>query len=135
MAYTWTDEWATGNATIDAQHKQLIKDVNDLVEACSSGQGRAKLHSTMKILQDYTVKHFKFEEEFQQKNNYPNYEVHKKLHEGFKATVAELAKALDEDGASISLLGKVNSSIGSWLIAHIRFEDKKMVEYINSQGR
>jgi hemerythrin len=132
MAYTWTDDWATGNATNDAQHKQLINDVNDLVEACSSGQGRAQLHATMKILQDYTVKHFKFEEELQQKHKYPGYEAHKKLHEGFKATVGELAKELDENGPSISLLGKVNSSIGAWLIAHIRFEDKKIVAHINS---
>jgi hemerythrin len=88
----------------------------------------------MKVLSDYTVKHFNYEEGLQQKHKYPGYAEHKKLHEGFKATVAELAKALDEEGASISLLGKVNSNIGSWLIAHIRFEDKKIAAHIQAQG-
>jgi hemerythrin len=134
MPYNWTDDWAMGIASLDEQHKELIKEVNDLIEACSSGQGRAKLHDTMKMLSDYTVKHFKFEEGLQQKHGYPGYEAHKKLHEDFKVTVAELAKALDEEGASISLLGKVNSNIGSWLVSHILFEDKKIAAHINSKN-
>ena len=62
MPYYWKDEWATGNANIDTQHKQLFKAINDLLEACSSGQGRVKLSATMQFLIDYTDKHFGDEE-------------------------------------------------------------------------
>ena len=34
MAYTLTPDLLTGNATIDAQHRQLIQAINDLLAAC-----------------------------------------------------------------------------------------------------
>ncbi|MDR2598643.1 MAG: bacteriohemerythrin, partial [Oscillospiraceae bacterium] len=94
MLYVWSDELATGNVMIDTQHKQLIKMVNDLMEACKSGHGRAKLSSTMQFLIDYTIKHFADEEKLQHQHSYPDFANHRKLHEAFKVTVLELDKEL-----------------------------------------
>jgi len=132
MTFMWKEEYATGYAEIDSQHKQLFKAVNDLVSACKSGQGRNKLDSTIKFLVDYTVKHFADEEKLQQKYKYPDYLNHKKLHENFKKTVLELTKQLQEEGPTIALVGKVNSVIGNWLINHIQSEDKKVANHILS---
>ena len=134
MAFTWQDQYATGNKQIDEQHKQLFKAVNDLISACSSGQGRDKLDPTIKFLVDYTTKHFADEEKLQQQYQYPDYNNHKKLHENFKKTALELTKQLKEEGASTVLVGKVNSTIGNWLINHIQREDKKVADHILSKG-
>ena len=134
MTYMWKDQYATGNTQIDEQHKQLFKAVNDLITACSSGQGRNKLDPTIHFLLDYTTKHFADEEKLQQKYQYPDYINHKKLHENFKKTALELTKQLQEEGASIVLVGKVNSVIGNWLINHIQEEDKKVANHILSEG-
>jgi len=133
MAYVWSEEWATGNETIDAQHKQLVGAVNELMEACSNGMGSSKLSSTMQFLIDYTSKHFADEEELQQQYNYPGFRNHFKLHEAFKANVNELAKSLQREGANISLVAKVNSRIRGWLVNHMQREDKKVAEYIRRQ--
>ncbi|MDR1159250.1 MAG: bacteriohemerythrin, partial [Syntrophomonadaceae bacterium] len=113
--YVWTDDLATGNALIDAQHKQLITAVNNLMEACSSGKGRAALDGTLSFLIEYTGKHFADEEKLQQQYKYPDYPNHKKLHDAVKAVVADLAQKLRADGPTVALVGKVNSSIGGWL--------------------
>jgi hemerythrin len=126
LAYTWSEEFATGNVTVDTQHKQLFIAINNLLDACSSGQGRAHLSKTLDFLIDYTVKHFSDEEKLQQQCNYPDYQNHKKLHDDFKITVGDLAKQLKENGSSIALVTKVNSNIGDWIVNHIKNEDKKV---------
>lgn len=135
MAYAWTEELATGNKAIDAQHKQLFKALNDLMDACSSGQGHAKLDPTVQFLVDYTAKHFADEEKLQQECSYPKYPHHKKLHEDFGRTVGEIAEKLKKEGASTALVCKVNSSIGDWLIRHIKAEDKDVAAHIRDHGK
>ncbi|MEG0215404.1 MAG: hemerythrin family protein, partial [Hungatella sp.] len=95
MAYQFTKDLETGNATIDTQHRQLIQAINDLLAACSVGQGRTSLESTTKFLYDYTSKHFADEERLQLQSGYPDYVRHRQYHEAFKATVASLVKKLN----------------------------------------
>jgi hemerythrin len=133
MSYVWTAELATGNIAIDTQHKQLVKAVNDLIDACKSGQGRTSLNTTMKFLVDYTVKHFADEENLQKQYNYPDFVNHKKLHDAFRASAVALAKQLETEGASIALVAKVNSSVGDWLVNHIKREDMKVAAHIKTK--
>jgi hemerythrin len=119
---------------IDTQHKQLIQAINDLLDACSSGQGRAKLDSTLAFLASYTAKHFSDEEKLQQQSKYPDYANHKKLHDGFKKVVSDLSRELKTEGPTITLVSKVNSSIGGWLVTHIKREDTKVAAHIRSQS-
>jgi hemerythrin len=130
VAYEWTKDLETGHAGIDMQHKQLIKAVNDLLEACSSGKGRAKLDATLDFLSHYTAKHFGDEEKLQQQFKYPDYPNHKKMHDEFRVTVADLAKQLKSEGPTVMLVGKVNASVAGWLINHIKREDVKVAAHI-----
>ena len=43
MAYRWSDDLLTGNIQIDTEHQELIRAINDLLDACSKGKGRAEL--------------------------------------------------------------------------------------------
>lgn len=130
MAYVWTPELATGNGIIDSEHKQLIQAINELMEACAQGKGRDTLDKTCKFLQEYTAKHFSHEEELQQQSHYPDFTNHKRYHEEFKRVVAELSQQLQKDGPTVALVAKVNTSIGVWLINHIKREDVKVAAHI-----
>jgi hemerythrin len=134
MTYAWNDDLATGNINIDNQHKQLVKSVNELMEACAGGHGREKLNSIMQFLISYTVQHFKDEEKLQQQYRYPDFPGHRKLHEDFKVSVTAMAKQLNAEGPTVGLVAKVNSGVGGWLVTHIQREDKKIAEYIKKQG-
>jgi methyl-accepting chemotaxis protein len=130
--YAWTPDLETGHEMIDSQHKQLIKAIAALVDACSSGHGRARLEETMDFLEGYTAKHFGDEEALQLQYDYPDYINHKKLHDGFKRVVADLSLQLKTEGATISLVGKVNSHIGGWLVNHIKREDTKVAVHLRN---
>ena len=132
MGYVWTVEWATGHPTIDMQHKQLFKAVNDLLDACAAGKGRNYIEKTLTFLSDYVDEHFRDEEKLQQQYHYPDRLKHIMLHENFRRTVAELASQLKSEGPTVSLVAKVNSSVGGWLVVHIQQEDKKLAAHIRS---
>lgn len=131
-AFNWTEAWATGNTMIDAEHKELFRAINELLEACTSGHGQDRIASTMKFLIDYTAQHFGDEEALQQNSHYPDYPRHKTLHENFKKTVADLDKKLKEQGPTPTLITQVSSSTGGWLITHIAQEDKRLAAHVKS---
>jgi hemerythrin len=133
--YAWRDEWATGNITIDNEHKQLFKAIDELLTACSSGKGKDQVTKTMAFLKDYTAKHFAHEEQLQQQSKYPDYINHKKIHDGFIKYVAELGAKLDKEGPTIAIVGAVNMNIGDWLIKHITREDVKIAQHIKSNTK
>lgn len=133
VAYTFTDDLKTGNATIDHQHEQLFAAINNLLEACSQGKGRAETDKTVKFLYDYTVKHFGDEEKLQQQYHYPDYVNHKKYHTTFTGVVKELMEDLQKNGTSLTLVFKLNQSIGDWLVNHIKKEDVKVAAHIRQQ--
>ena len=134
MQYAWSSELETGYQSIDEQHKQLVTALNDLLFACQHGGHRDELKSTVDFLVAYTIKHFADEEEFQLKHNYPDYERHKLLHDKFKVVASELAERLLQDGATIGLIAEVRSTVGDWLVSHIKGEDIKIALHARGQS-
>ncbi len=134
MAYMWTKDLETGNAMIDTQHKELIRAINDLLQACSAGKGRAEIEKTTKFLFDYTNKHFGDEERLQMQYGCPDMVNHKRYHEEFKRTVRDLTDHLNKEGPTVALVGKVNNSIAGWLINHIKVQDVKVAAHIRSKS-
>ena len=132
MAYTFTPDLQTGNAIIDAEHKELIAAINGLLEACAQGKGRQTLAATTRFLYDYTTKHFDHEEKLQRDSKFPDYVSHKKSHDDFKKAVLELSREIDQDGATIAMVGKVNSSVGAWLMNHIKVQDVKVAAHLRA---
>lgn len=135
MAYNFTPDLETGNGAIDQQHRQLIQAINDLLDACAQGKGRAELAKTTQFLYSYTAKHFADEEKLQLQSGYPDYENHRKYHESFKKTVNELMQKLEQQGPTVVLVGEVNSAVAGWLINHIKKEDVKVAAHIKANGK
>lgn len=127
----WKDDLFIGVNQIDTQHQALCKAIDDLFDACKEGKGRDEVLKTMNFLQDYTVKHFRDEEVLQAKCGYPKCKEHKAIHDGFIQKVGELKAEIEKDGATVAMVGKINSLIIDWLYNHIRRVDKEIAEYIN----
>lgn len=130
MRYELTKDLETGNIIIDKEHRELLKAVNDLMDACSDGKGRDHMIKTIKFLNDYVDSHFAHEEQLQQKNGYPGITAHKAFHEKYKQTLKEITSGISADKPSVGELSKLNVHIGL-LITHIRTEDKKLGAFLN----
>lgn len=130
MAFTLTNDILTGNTRIDKEHVELFSKINDFMESCSKGKGKEEIAITIDFLRKYTKTHFAYEEDLQKTNKYDRYNVHKAFHDQFIKNLDEIAKALDKDGVTPSIVGKINIQVGTSLIAHIKTEDVKLAKFL-----
>lgn len=134
MHYEVTPDLVTGNNLIDSEHRQLFAAVNDLMDACSRGEGRAKIENTVRFLIDYVAKHFRDEEDLQVRSKYPAYPTHKVFHDGYRRQLSDTAQELLQQGSTVKALGDLNRVVGV-LVSHIRTEDKRLAKHVREQGK
>lgn len=127
MAYMqWTDDLDTGIQVIDDQHRRIVLYINQLHEADESGD-RHKTAEVMEGLLDYTMTHFQFEEELQERAGYPFLKAHQRVHEIFMRRIADFRKRA-EQGENI--LPELLSMLKVWLASHIKGDDRDYVESV-----
>ena len=131
---TWTNDLSVGIELIDGQHKILIKHLNDLSQSLESGEGQAKIATTLDFLIDYTEFHFTAEEKHMAINSYSELENHKKMHEGFKTTLTNMEEDLKEEGATQALADSIDTLLVKWLFEHIRMIDVSFGKFLKQKG-
>lgn len=124
----------TGNSIIDGEHKQLIDAMNRMLTACVQGGAALEAENALKFLSQYVEKHFRHEEQLQRQYSYPDYERHKKLHEGYQKVVQNLIAEYRQQGPTPLMLNKLNTNIGGWLINHIKREDRALAAHIKQKS-
>ena len=132
LGIAWDDSLLTGNALVDMQHQKIFERLSDLVSLCEDGSDSSKLDDTIMFLVNQTTRHLADEEALLAEYNYPDFENHKRMHDGYRSAVSELARRFEMNSLSEELSKDVNKTIVRWLATHIRHEDKKMCEYIRT---
>ena len=134
MAYQWDSSLETGHEKIDNQHKQLVAALNAIIDASAQGKGKDEILKTLDFLTGYTIMHFSTEEKFQVQYKYPDYLAHKRYHDEFKVTVAQLTERLVKEGPTEEMIRIVTTTIGDWLLNHIKGDDFRMATYVKSKS-
>lgn len=127
----WRESLKVGVPLIDSEHKQLCDQIDELFAACSQGKGRNEVLKTLKFLEEYTVTHFRHEEELQRSSGYPKHKEHKIIHDNFIKQVADMKKDVEQQGVSVLSVSKVNTLISGWLLNHIQRMDSEIANYVN----
>lgn len=126
----WKDSLKIGVPLIDKEHKQLCDQIDMLFAACSQGKGRSEILKTLDFLVEYTVNHFKHEEDLQRRSKYPKCKEHKAIHDDFVKQVAAMKQEIEQQGATITSVSKVNNLVSGWLLNHIQKVDKELADYV-----
>ncbi len=134
MKIEWTSDLSVGVDSIDAQHKELFKRTNDLLEACMRGEGTDTVVTTIGFLTQYVIEHFNAEEEVMRRAKFSGYAEHARLHREFRKTVEAFADEVVRKGAGTDTVVKVNRLIVGWLNNHIRRADKAMTAAIRKES-
>ena len=132
ILYQWDSSLETGYGKIDSQHKQLIKMVNKLIEASSTGKSADVVMEALDFLARYAVTHFSDEERLQVAYSYPDYAGHKRKHDDFKVVVNDLIQRVKNEGPTEDLIEEVCFTIGSWLLEHIMGDDFRMANFVKA---
>ncbi|SHJ07029.1 hemerythrin-like metal-binding domain protein [Malonomonas rubra DSM 5091] len=118
----WSDSLATGIPIVDRQHQGLIELINRLFKCMQDGGDRMLLGQIIDELVDYTVNHFRTEEDLMQKTHYKDFQAHKQTHDNFVGQVGEYMQKL-KDGERLAA-ADVYKFLKDWLISHIEKQDR-----------
>ncbi len=130
----WTPSMETGIDVVDRQHRELVEQVNRLVEAMRAGKGRKVVGEILSFLGRYAVEHFQTEEKIMEQGGYPDLDKHREVHEAFKKDFGELAAEYDRSPTKLSLTIEVQRRVMAWLREHILKMDMKAAEYLRAHG-
>lgn len=132
MALVWTESYSVGVCELDEHHRELFSLLNSNLKSVIDKNGDSKSISTdLKKLHEYTITHFKAEEDLFLKVNYPDAEAHRLEHEVFRKELQKLDALADgtDDLARLKLL----LFLSSWFTQHVMTADKKYVPYLKTR--
>lgn len=133
MLIQWNDSLAVGVEKIDEEHKAIIQAFNELYEKMRVGKGLEDFQSFLSFVEGYIQSHLLHEEELQREKSYPDYEVHKALHDDFRNDIEAIKTSfVDKEPTNLDLI-RLNLKIKDWLIYHIQEIDTKLAAYLNAQ--
>ena len=126
MAIQWRDTFNLEIEVIDDEHQKMVEIMNNLSANFANKDKAEIINSHIKELYNYADIHFKREEVYFEKYNYPETGEHKKLHKIFMNKVKKLEKDFSE--GKVKLFEHVNF-LNQWFLNHILIEDKKYSKY------
>lgn len=130
----WSQDLSVGVAEIDEQHQLWIQRLNDVAAAIAANLGPVQTAKTLAFLVDYTKLHFATEEKLMAERGYPGLPAQRAQHQELTATLQDLLRDFEEEGATQKLAETVNTFLGNWLLKHIREEDLKLGTFLKQQS-
>lgn len=135
MDIQWKESYALGIPSIDDQHKELFRRLNQLMEAVEQGSPPQVIRETIAFLTDYVHIHFRDEEQLMQDENYPGLENHQAQHQMFVDELEEIKIQAEEEpgnpfsGVGTALIGQLSL----WLADHILDMDQSLKEFLQEK--
>lgn len=129
----WRDDYATGIADIDNDHKVLFTFVNDLHDRFEAGAGDAAISETLDGLVNYVNVHFVREEGFMERAGYPDLAEHAESHRRLSARVFSLKETFDENPEAFNAPAFLEFLRG-WLSGHILYTDMDYVATVSGSA-
>ncbi len=119
----WTEQFATGSPTIDEQHRQLIRHINQLegllVQTNPTSKDVAFLIQFLDFLENYVDSHFSYEEKCMESYRCPAHAKNQQAHENFKQLFRRFKSHTQKEGFRLEMLVELNQTINAWVQDHI----------------
>lgn len=133
MNLVWRNEMEIGNPQIDNDHRCIIGLMNTVELALRAHP--EEVHASLGQLHEYTVEHFRREEQIQREIGYPGLAAHRASHAELAARVGDIrhhiVMALDEsDGEQ---LARLVERLRAWLIEHIAHDDTQLRPFLTEE--
>lgn len=132
MAIEWNASLSVGIEEIDNQHKELFRQINELIHACHQGRGGEAVGEVLSFLDSYIRLHFRTEENLMLKYEFPEFQAHRLQHQEFMANLAEVRRRFSEEGPGVHIVVITNRILAGWLNTHIRRSDKIFGAHVKS---
>lgn len=129
----WSAKFSIGHPLIDQQHQRLFAMLAAIQQQVHNNDNKALLYQSLKELLAYTEYHFKDEEALMRQTAYPDYTLHRVLHDKLLNQVEDMLDNLS-NGEVVSI-DELLLFLTDWLVEHILVEDLALNKYIETQAK
>ena len=131
MALQWTSALSVGVPDLDAQHQELFRRIDRLLDAMLHND-RSEAGQLLDFLRAYVVDHFAAEERLMAEVGYPDAASHIGEHRRFAATLREVDREFLEGGPTAALVLKLEQQAVGWLRDHVYFTDVALGRFVHA---
>lgn len=114
----WSPALAVGVPEIDAQHQELFRRAEQLVNALRTGD-RNDVGPLIRYLGDYVLEHFAAEERFMHEIGFPALEGHRAAHLAFREELATMLADYERKGPTPLVALTLHNWLSDWLRRHV----------------
>lgn len=120
----WQPQYCVGNASIDHEHEQMIKQINALYDQLGGSVDAETIEAVLGEIHADISAHFALEERLMREASYIEYEDHKDDHEDLLDHIHELMDSFYADPAAGQALLK--SQLSDWFGRHFSTFDSRL---------
>ena len=93
----WNEKYSVSNVIIDDQHKRLLDILFRLERMVNRGKDAEQMVKLLSEMSDYAKEHFRSEERYMERMDYPKLDKHKELHSKYNMEVLQFTVAHMEE--------------------------------------
>lgn len=120
----WRDEYSVGNASIDLEHKHLIRQINAVYEKLGEAADTLTIENMLADIQVDISAHFALEELLMREAEYLEYEAHKEDHENLLDQIHDMIFSFAEDPVKGKKL--LMNHLSDWFSRHFTSFDARL---------
>ena len=132
MMIEWTKKYSVGVSVMDEEHKGLIDTINKVIAARQRNYSQEEVEEILSELVKYAKEHFKNEEAYMSKFEYPDYLLHYNEHLNFSLHMIIYNNQVIN--GEYKIMDEVYNYLQEWLVHHIQKTDKKYTKCFNKNG-
>jgi len=122
----WTDDFKSGYAEVDEQHKALFQMINDFAD--NEDKSVDSVVSFLDALAQYCVYHFGLEQRMMEDNDYPLLGYHRGIHNALHKTVKDVRSKIEQNELDDPYTAVLEFA-ANWLNDHIANHDLTFISF------
>jgi len=128
----WTAALSVGDDVIDAQHQELFRRVDRLLDAMARND-RSEAVRLLEFMLDYCDAHFAAEERLMADTGFPDATRHIQEHRTFRREIEALDADFLVNGPTGRLVLQLEQLTVGWLKEHVYFTDVSLGRWLSTQ--
>lgn len=132
---SWGDSAITGNAKIDAEHRQLYLQVDRLLAAMNRNQDEGAVREILRFLSDHVRSHFREEERLHRMVEAPGFDEHAAAHRRLTDELEAVSRRFGQEGYTTGLELHLINAVIRGFVEQVHDYDIPLAQFIQEMQR
>lgn len=128
----WEDSMSVGVSVLDVDHRKLVEILARLQDSMGETGNRELIAATIDTLLEYSIEHFRHEEDAMHRHGYPDTQQHKQEHVALMGRLREFKR--NADNGQVASVIELMDFLGGYLTNHMVHSDKRLGAFLRTRS-